>query len=137
MARTTFELSVVTPEKTAIQRPVVSVTVPSIDGYIGIWANHAPLMTAMSIGILEFISEGGVQEVLAVTNGFVEVADNKVTILADAIEWQDDINLERARESRDRSRQRLAEGKSGVDLDRAREALARAKNRIEVKERKL
>lgn len=136
MPRTPFELSVVTPEKTAINMNVVSVTVPSSDGYIGIWANHAPLMTSMRIGCLEYVTEGGVREVLAVSNGFVEVADNKVIILADSVEPQDAINVERAKLARERAREHLAAGLQNIDLDRAREAYERAINRLDVAEKK-
>ncbi len=136
MPRTPFELSVVTPEKTAININVVSVTVPSSDGYIGIWAHHAPLMTAMRIGCLEYITEGGVHEVLAVSNGFVEVADNKVVVLADSVEQQDEINVERAKLARARARERLAEGRTNIDIDRARESYERAVNRLDVAQKK-
>ena len=136
MPRTPFELSIVTPEKTAINMNVVSVTVPSSDGYIGIWAHHAPLMTSMRIGCLEYITEGGVREVLAVSNGFVEVADNKVIILADSVEPQDEINVERAKLARERAREHLATGRQNIDIDRAREAYERAINRLDIAQKK-
>lgn len=136
MPRTPFELSVVTPEKTAINRNVVSVTVPSSDGYIGIWANHAPLMTSMRVGCLEYITEGGVREVLAVSNGFVEVTDNKVIVLADSVEQQDEINVERAKLACERAREHLAAGRTNIDIDRAREAYERAINRLNIVQKK-
>jgi F-type H+-transporting ATPase subunit epsilon len=136
MPRTEFDLVVVTPERTAINEKVVSVTVPASDGYIGIWAHHAPLMTTMQIGSLEYITADGVHKVAAVTRGFVEVADNKVTILADAAELQDDINAERAKLALVRAEERLAKGDPDIDLDRAKEAYERAKNRLNVIENK-
>jgi F-type H+-transporting ATPase subunit epsilon len=136
MPKTPFELSVVTPEKTVINMNVVSVTVPSSDGYIGIWANHAPLMTSMRIGCLEYITEGGVREVLAVSNGFVEVADNKVVVLADSVEQQHEINVERAKLARERARENLAAGRTNIDIDRARESYERAINRLDVAQKK-
>ena len=136
MPKNSFDLTVVTPERTAIDRRVVSVTIPTYDGYIGIWANHAPLMAGMRIGSLEYETENGVKEVLAVTNGFVEVADNRVLILADAVEHQDEINIERARQARKRAEERLAEGRSEIDLDRASEAIKRAENRLKIVEKK-
>lgn len=134
MSRKTFDLIVVTPERTAITEKVVSVTIPGADGYLGIWADHAPLMTVMRIGCLEFIHEDGVRMVAAVTNGFVEVADNKVRILADAAELQNEINVERARLALQRARERMAKGED-IDLDRAHAALERAKNRLLVAEK--
>ena len=136
MPQTEFDLVVVTPEKTAISEKVVSVTIPASDGYIGIWAHHAPLMTTMVIGSLEYITADGVHKVAAVTRGFVEVADNKVTVLADTAELQDDINAERAKQALGRARERLAKGDPDIDLDRAREAYERAKNRLNVIENK-
>ena len=134
MARKEFEFAVVTPERTAISEKVISVTVPGSDGYIGIWADHAPLMTAMRIGTLEYTTPAGVHKVAAVTRGFVEVADNKVTVLSDAVELQDEINAERAKLALKRARERLAKGDALTDLDRAREAYERAKNRLEIVE---
>jgi F-type H+-transporting ATPase subunit epsilon len=136
MPRTEFDLVVVTPERTAISEKVVSVTVPGSDGYIGIWAHHAPLMTTMKIGSLEYITADGVHKVAAVTRGFVEVADNKVTVLADAAENQDEINAERAKLALERARERLAKGDPDIDIDRAREAYERAKNRLDIIENK-
>jgi F-type H+-transporting ATPase subunit epsilon len=132
MFEKTFKLIVVTPERTAIDEPVTSVIIPSTDGYLGILANHAPLMTVMRIGTLEFVTKDGVREVAAVTNGFVEVSDNRVTILADAAEKHEEINVARAEQAFKRAEKRLAEGRGEIDLNRAREAFERAKNRLEI-----
>ena len=132
-----FKLIVVTPERTAIDEMVTSVVIPSVDGYLGILANHAPLMTVMQIGTLEFVTKDGVREVAAVTNGFVEVSDNQVTILADAAEKQDEINVARAEQALKRAEKRLAEGRSDIDVNRAREAFERAKNRLEIAKREV
>lgn len=132
-----FDLIVVTPERTAISEKVTSVIIPAADGYLGILANHAPLMTVMRIGVLEYVTVDGVREVAAVTNGFVEVADNKVTILADAAEKHDEINEARARQALERAEQRLGEGRTDTDIERARAAHERAKNRLTVAQRSL
>jgi F-type H+-transporting ATPase subunit epsilon len=132
MFETPFKLLVVTPERTAIDEVVTSVVIPALDGYIGILAHHAPLMTVMRIGTLEYVTKDGVREVAAVTNGFVEVSDNKVTVLADAAEKQDQINVARAEQAFKRAEKRLAEGRAEFDLERAREAFERAKNRLEI-----
>lgn len=136
MFKTPFKLIVVTPEKTAIDETVTSVIIPAEDGYLGILAHHAPLMTVMRIGCLEYVTVEGVREVAAVTNGFVEVSDNVVTILADAAEKHDEINVARAKQALERAEKRLSEGRSDIDIERARAAYERAKNRLMVAERK-
>jgi len=137
MYTTPFKLTVVTPERTAIDETVTSVVIPAVDGYLGILANHAPLMTVMRIGSLEFVTIDGVREVAAVTNGFVEVADNKVTILADAAEKHDEINVARAKQALERAEKRIGEGRPDIDIERARAAYERAKNRLIIAERTL
>jgi F-type H+-transporting ATPase subunit epsilon len=135
MYTTPFKLTVVTPVRTAIDETVTSVIVPVADGYLGILANHAPMMTVMRIGHLEYETVDGVREVAAVTNGFVEVADNKVTVLADAAEKHDEINVARAKQSLERAEKRLGEGRPDIDIERARAAYERAKNRLIIAQR--
>lgn len=136
MPEQTFNMKVITPSRVAIDEEVVSVVIPGLDGYLGIWANHAPLMTAMAVGRLEFVSHDGVRMVAAVTNGFVEVADNQVIIIADAAELQHEINVARARQSLEQAKENLAKGKD-VDLEIAQMAYERAKNRLEVAQKEI
>jgi F-type H+-transporting ATPase subunit epsilon len=78
----TFQLRVATPEKLVVDQHVTSAEVPGKDGYMGILAGHAPLLSALGEGQLTYTS-GGTQSVLKIDGGFVEVFEDTVSVLAD------------------------------------------------------
>jgi F-type H+-transporting ATPase subunit epsilon len=126
-----FKLSVVTPEKTVFEREAVSIIAPGSEGYLGILTNHAPLITALIPGKLTVTDASGQDTDYALSGGFLEVSHNLVTILADAIETCDGIDIKRAKESESRARERLLHRSSpDIDVSRAESALARAQNRL-------
>ena len=81
----TFRLSILTPEKSVFEGDVEYVEVPGSDGYLGVLAHHAALVTSMVNGTLILRRAGGVVEKHAVTGGFFEVSNNRATVLADSI----------------------------------------------------
>lgn len=127
----TFQLDLVTPEKLLFSGQVRSVRAPGIEGSFGVLANHAPLMTALAIGLLKVEHENGDLEFIATSGGFVEVNPQKVVILADTAERAADIDVSRAESAVARAREHLAGG-GEVDYDEATAALARATNRLHV-----
>lgn len=132
---TPFKLSIVTPEKVYYESDVVSITVPGSEGYLGILANHAPLITAMKCGRIEFRDGADQIRVLAVSGGFLEVSANVATILADAVEAADEIDIERARAAYEREKKRLISAGSEettIDLPSVKAAIERAHNRIKI-----
>lgn len=136
MAERTFKLEVITPDRKVFSDDkIVSVTMPGIEGYFGVLANHAALMTALGIGELDLRNADGAQDSMAVSGGFVEVLDNKVTVLSDSAELAADIDLSRAKESAHRAEERITVDGPDIDMDRAQASLARALNRIKVAER--
>jgi F-type H+-transporting ATPase subunit epsilon len=128
----TFQLRVVTPERTVMQRDVVSVVAPGSDGYFGVLAHHAPMLAEIGVGRLTTTEDGGQQTVLAVSGGFAEVRDNGMTVLADAAEFREEIDRARAERGAERARERLDTRSASVDVDRAQAALYRALNRLSV-----
>jgi F-type H+-transporting ATPase subunit epsilon len=78
----TFQLKVATPEKLVVDEQVTMAELPGQDGYLGILAGHAPLLSALGEGKLTYSSGGG-KKVLDIDGGFVEVFDNTVSVLAD------------------------------------------------------
>jgi F-type H+-transporting ATPase subunit epsilon len=82
----TFTLSVLTPEKTVFEGPVEYVEVPGTEGYLGVLAHHAALVTALATGTLTVRKDGGAEDKLAISGGFFEVSDNRATVLADSVE---------------------------------------------------
>ena len=123
-------LEVVTPERVVLRRQVEAVVVPSTDGYVGILADHAPMVAAVSLGIVQFGQRHGAKERMATTGGFVEVIANRVTLLCETAELAAEIDVARARAARDRALKRLRDRSAGIDHARAQRALARALNRL-------
>ena len=83
---TPFELSILTPEKSVFEGQVEYVQVPGTEGYLGVLAHHAALVTALMPGTLTVRKAGGAEERWQVTGGFFEVSNNQATVLADGVE---------------------------------------------------
>jgi F-type H+-transporting ATPase subunit epsilon len=126
----TLRLEVVTPEKRVLSEEVESVIAPGAEGLLGVLPGHAPLLTSLKPGVVYYRKVGGTTERMAVSGGFMEVRSNKVIILADTAELAREIDVERARQSRDRAKKRLRERPSGLDVERAELALMRSTARI-------
>lgn len=126
-----LQLEVITPQRVVLRDRVEALVVPSLDGYLGILAGHAPMVAAVSLGIVQFGRFHGSKHRMAVNGGFLEVsAGNRVTLLADTAELAEEIDVLRARAARDRAIQRLQARQAGIDHARAERALARALNRL-------
>ena len=102
-----LKLEIVTPERKVFDAAVDTVTVPTASGEAGILPNHAPLVSALKPGILIYTNGGSVERV-AVSGGFVEVSDNKVSVLADEAETADEVSGETARADREAAEKSLA-----------------------------
>ncbi len=130
-----FHLSIVTPEETVFDETVTSIVVPGAKGYLGVMAHHAPLISPLIPGKLSITLPNNEEIIMAVSGGFIEVAGNRATILADATEMADEIDKKRAQDSLERAKQRLhdaAHGDRSWDIERATASLHRAKNRIRI-----
>ena len=126
----TFRLEVVTPERQVLVTEVESVLLSTQAGQLGIWANHAPLIAGLEIGILEYGSKHAGKKKVAIGGGFLEVANNKATILANTAELAEEIDVIRARESRRRAQQRLDDKEEEWKFTRAQLALQKALARL-------
>src|SRR6202790_2454864 len=130
-----IELIVVTPERQVLRETVVEVTIPGLDGELGILPGHAPLITELGIGELSYRAKNASESTpLAVISGFAEVLGDRVTVLAETAERPEEIDLTRAEEAKKRAEQRLAAAASdpNVDWGRAAIALQRSLIRIQV-----
>ncbi|MBD3217332.1 MAG: ATP synthase F1 subunit epsilon [candidate division Zixibacteria bacterium] len=125
-----FKLSIVSPERVLYEDDVESLVAPGIDGYLGILTNHAPLITSLTTGKIEIRDVHKKEKIAAISQGFLEVSNNTATILADAVEFAEEIDLSRAESALDRAKKRLNMDSGDIDLPRARNALIRAKNRV-------
>lgn|SRR5690606_15473712 len=126
-----LELEVVTPYRQVLHTRAESIIVPAVQGYLGIMTNHAPLVCGLSPGVLLYGSAHGEKEKVAVSGGFLEVTDNKVTVLADTAELAAEIDVLRAWEARRRAEHRLRSRDARIDYVRAELALKRAMARLQ------
>lgn len=127
-----FELKIITPEKTFFSGETTQITVRTSGGDIGILAHHTSLVAALPAGPLKVRQEDGTFRAAAVSGGLLKVGGNKATILANAVEWADEIDLEHAKRSAEDARRRLEAQESRESMDRAEAKLKRALNRINV-----
>jgi F-type H+-transporting ATPase subunit epsilon len=81
----TFKLTILTPEKTVFDGDVSYVEAPGTEGYLGVLAHHAALVTALSAGTLTVREASGSESRWQVAGGFFEVSNNTATVLADAV----------------------------------------------------
>jgi len=133
MSSEVIELIVVTPERPLIRERVMGVALPGAAGCLGILPGHAPLITELGIGELQYrIDSASPVVALAVMQGFAEVLGRRVTVLAETAERAEEIDVSRAEAARKRAEERLASGRPDVDWDRAVVALQRALVRIQV-----
>lgn len=136
MAEKNFQLDIVTPARTVYSGEVKSFTAPGVIGNFQVLFNHAPLLSAIGIGVIKIVDASGAQTRFATGGGFVEVKGNKVILLAESAESEEEINVERAKRSKDRASERIAKRQSDVDMERARIALLRSINRLKIASKK-
>ena len=127
-----FHLSIVTPENVIYEGEVLSVIVPGEEGYLGVLADHAPLISTIKPGKVTIKDKSHKELFFSVSYGFFEVSANRATLLVDAVEDISRIDYERARSSMSRARKRLAEMSGAIDVIRAQRSLERARNRITI-----
>ncbi|NIM19708.1 MAG: hypothetical protein GTO51_05625 [Candidatus Latescibacteria bacterium] len=82
----TFHLEILTPNGSELDEQVVSIVAPGELGYLGVLANHAPLITTLSIGDLKVTFEGNREKHYRITGGILKVARNEAVLLTESIE---------------------------------------------------
>lgn len=124
-----LRLEIVTPDKVVLEAVVDYVGIPGIDGQFGVLPGHIPLLSALAVGELYYRQASATHWVF-VGGGFVEVSDNKISVLADVAEVSENIDMARAEAALRRAEERLADKQAGLDEVRAYAALQRALVRI-------
>lgn len=127
-----IQLEVVTPERRVLAEEVSSVIVPGRGGEMGILPGHAALISELQTGVLTY-TEGGSTEQLHVSGGFVEVNNDRVSVLAEVAERPEEIDTARARMAHDRTEKQLSSW-SGTeeDFEKARAKLERSMVRLKL-----
>lgn len=128
----TMKLNIVTPDGPAFEGDVEMVSVKAKSGELGVLPGHVPTVAPLEINVVRIKKQGGSTEKVAVNGGFIEIRKDQVNILAPSAEPAEDIDVERARASKERAEKRLQQGKQDdVDHKRAEFALKRAINRLD------
>ena len=131
----TLKLEIVTPEAKTFSEDVEMVTLPAMEGEMGIYPMHVPLMTQIVAGEVSVI-KGGQQHFFAVGDGFVEITGGRVAILTDMAVNADDIDEAKAEEARKRAETRLQEKLSEEEMATVTAALAHSLAQLQVKRRR-
>ncbi len=127
---------VVTPEKIVYADEVDMVVASGVDGEFGILPLHTPLISMLKVGELR-VKKGDAYDYIAVHGGYLEVLEDKVTVLTEAAELASQIDVERARQAKERAEKKLAEeGLSAEDLEKAQKSLEKALLRLKISSRK-
>ncbi len=127
----TFQIEIVTPDRLVVKDFAEEAQIPGKNGYLGIMAGHAPLITELDVGEITYRTSGYTER-LAVAWGFAEVLPDKVTILAERAERAEEIDVTRAEEARNRAEEKLNSGDPDIDYPRALNSLRRAEVRLKV-----
>ena len=127
-----LQLEVVTPERRVVAESVDAVTVPGLNGELGILAGHTPLISQLKTGVLTYM-QGGTSHQLHVSGGFVEVKDDNVTVLAEVAERPEEIDAARAKLQRERVEKQLhAWTGTEEDFEKSRAKLERSMVRLQI-----
>lgn len=127
MARKTYQLSIVTPERTVYEDQVNSTTLPAENGYLGVWANHAPMVAAVRPGMVTLFEGTSEQETAhyAVGAGFAEVSGEKMILIVDHCELETDLDaqsIERQLAEAKELLRRWRAGETDIDVEAAQQA---------------
>lgn len=125
----TIKIEIVTPTDIVYSEDINVLEAPAIDGLIGIWPRHAPLVTGLKTGVLE-IKKGEERINIPISDGFMEVKPTIINVVVRTAELPHEIDVERAKAAKERAERRLEKGNEKIDYTRAEAALERAVARL-------
>lgn len=128
-----LQVQILTPAKVVSRTTAAQVQLPGSKGYMGVLPGHTKLVAELGVGELTVDAQGQKQSYF-VAGGFVDVANDHVTVLVDVAEKPGDISRERAEKAKQRALDRLHQ-KTGVDVMRAQASLLRAEGRLAISSR--
>lgn len=130
-----FQVHILAADRNFYEGPCESLTIPTSDGELGIWAHRSSMLAAVVPGLLRFRVPGQDEHLAAVSTGMVKAEANEVLVLVDSAERPEEIDEHRARREADQAREALLQKKSRQEYQLASATLARALNRLRVKSR--
>ena len=130
MADKLFRLEVIAPDRVFYDNQVEMVEYNTTEGEVGVYANHIPMTQIIAPGEMIITEAENSKKHAALHTGFVEIEGDKVTILTEAVEWPENIDVKRAEEAKIRAERRLSGDSQELDVLRAEMALKRALLRL-------
>ena len=125
-----MEAQILTPDGSVFDDEVIGFQAPGSKGSFEIKLNHANLTSTLDVGRVRARHVNEQEEFFAVSGGFLEVIDNKISVIAEAAEKAQEIDVDRARQAKERAEDRF--GEKDMDQDRAYKAWLRAENRLKI-----
>lgn len=124
-----FDLEIVTPDRLFFSEKVEMVIVRGLEGDLAVLKGRTPITTPLKIGQVR-ITQNGKERIAAVVNGYISVLGDKTTIVTEAAEWPEEIDVKRAEEAKRRAEELIQKANDDIDIMRAELALKRALNRL-------
>ena len=126
-----FTVEIITPYRVFYSGQCESVIINSIDGELEVLSDHEPIVTPIAIGIARMKVDGA-WKTASFSDGFLEMDENRLTVLVGAAEWPEEIDVERAERSLKRATERLSDKTMPWEIKRAMMALQRAQARLKI-----
>ncbi|CDA68190.1 aTP synthase epsilon chain [Clostridium sp. CAG:510] len=126
-----YKLRIITPDRVFYEGTADMIEFNTTEGEIGVLPGHIPMTVIIKPGVLTITEKDEVKEA-ALHSGFVEILPDRMTILAEVVEWPGEIDLERAEAAKKRAEERIKSHTPETDMARAETALMRAIARIQV-----
>ncbi len=126
-----YKLRIITPDRVFYEGTADMIEFNTTEGEIGVLPGHIPMTVIIKPGVLTITEKDEVKEA-ALHSGFVEILPDRMTILAEVVEWPGEIDLERAEAAKRRAEERIKSHTPETDMARAETALMRAIARIQV-----
>ncbi|MBS1706845.1 MAG: ATP synthase F1 subunit epsilon [Armatimonadetes bacterium] len=127
---TTFNLSVVAPDRTVAEVDAIGLEVPAHDGYMGVWSHHEPMIVALRPGVLAYRDERDNKHHIAISGGFLEVSGTGAIVLADDAKLAHEIDVREEEMALEQARKALRGEESTVNPEEATYELEEALVRI-------
>ncbi len=131
---TSLQLNIVSADRSLVDERVDEVEIPGADGYFGVLPGHTPLLALLGLGELWY-RQGSEKHFMLIEFGFAEVQPDRVTILAEAAEKPEEIDVTKAEAAKKRAEERLAQPNADMDLERVRIAMLRSLIQLQVSTR--
>lgn len=124
-----LKLSVVSPSRTLFEGEALYVQIPTYDGLIGVLPGHAPLISVLGYGMMRARIEEKKEESFLIAGGFLEIINNRITVLANSVEYVEEIDIEQAQKDFDAALDMVTHNEEEAKARQEKLALARARLR--------